>query len=284
MSLIKIGVSLSPHKSKFGPILFAGDLQKGLENAHRLGYGGVEISLLDSRQVDRKPLIQKLKSLNLEVFAIATGQTYYTDGYSLYHSDSDKRHSAIERVKGHIDLAADLGAKVIIGGIRGTIEKPDMKNLTVLNKRGQEAIENCVEYAESKEVILLLEPVNRYETNIFNTVEEGLYFIEKINSTNLKLLPDTFHMNIEEPSIVESIALAGSRLGYIHFADSNRWAPGLGHLDFRSINAALSKAGYSGPIGVEVLPRPDDLTAARKAIQYIKSVCQEVESEQNVAN
>ena len=82
---MKIGISLSPHKSQFGPILFAGDLERGLEHAHQLGYDGVEISLLDSKRVDKEPLIRKLEDLSLQVFAIATGQTYYTDGYSLYH-------------------------------------------------------------------------------------------------------------------------------------------------------------------------------------------------------
>ena len=273
---MKIGISLSPHKSQFGPILFAGDLERGLEHAHQLGYDGVEISLLDSKRVDKEPLIRKLEDLSLQVFAIATGQTYYTDGYSLYHSDPEKWKMAIERVKGHIDLSADLKAKVILGGIRGAIEKSELKNSETLIQKGQEAIEQCVEYAENKEVVLLLEPVNRYETNVLNTVEEGLNLVEKIGSPNLKLLPDTFHMNIEEPSIAESITRAGYKIGYIHFADSNRWAPGLGHLDFRSVLSALRKVGYTGPIGVEVLPKPDDLTAAKKAIQLIKSLCREV--------
>jgi sugar phosphate isomerase/epimerase len=278
MRSTKIGVSLSPHKSKFGPILFAGNLQKGLETAHELGYEGVEISLLDSQRVDKKWLIQKLESLDLQVFAIATGQTFYIDGYSIYHSDPLKRRLAVERVRGHIDLAAVLGAKVILGGIRGTIEESNINNLSSLTRKGRDAIANCVEYAESNNVVLLLEPVNRYETNIFNTIEEGLDFIKQIGSSNLMLLPDTFHMNIEEPSMVESLGLAGSKIGYIHFADSNRWAPGLGHIDFRSIFSALVKVGYSGPVGVEVLPKPDDLTAARRAILHIKSIVQEVET------
>lgn len=272
MSSTKIGVSLSPQKSKFAPILFAGDLERGLEHAHQLGYDGVEISLLDSNLIDKELLIRKLEDLCLQVFAIATGQTYYTDGYSLYHSDSEKRKMAVERVKGHIDLSADLKAHVILGGIRGTIETSELKNFDSLMKKGQEAIEECTEYAECKEVVLLLEPVNRYETNIVNTVGEALHLIKQIGSQNLKVLPDTFHMNIEEPSIAESIKYAGSKLGYIHFADSNRWAPGLGHVDFRSILSALNKIGYDGTIGVEILPKPDDLTAARKAIEFIRSL------------
>jgi sugar phosphate isomerase/epimerase len=119
-------------------------------------------------------------------------------------------------------------------------------------------------------VVLLIEPVNRYETNVINTVEEGLELIRSIDSKQLKLLPDTFHMNIEERSIEDSIIKAGDDLGYIHFADSNRLAAGLGHLDFSSIVGALKKISFDGPIGVEVLPKPDDHAAAKQAIQFIK--------------
>jgi sugar phosphate isomerase/epimerase len=276
MRATRIGVSLSPQKTNFGPLLFAGNLEQGLEHARHLGYEGVEISLLDSRRVDKESLIQKLDDLNLNVFAIATGQTYYTDGYSLFDSKQEKRMMAVERVKGHIELAADLQAKVILGGIRGTIETTELEEVNTRYQKGQEAIEQCVKYAETHKVTLLLEPVNRYETNVFNTVEEGLKLIEQIASPNLKLLPDTFHMNIEEQSISESLRNVGSNLGYIHFADSNRWAPGLGHIDFRAIISSLIDLGYSGPIGVEILPKPDDLTAARKAVQFIRSLYAEL--------
>jgi sugar phosphate isomerase/epimerase len=277
MSSTQIGLSLSPHKSKFGPILFAGNLEGGLEHAHQLGYDGVEISLLDSRLIDKQSLVRKLKDLNLQVFAIATGQTYYTDGYALYHSDPEKRRMAVQRIKGHIDLAADLEAKVILGGIRGTIDKSESKSSETVIQAGYAAIEQCVKYAESQEIVLLLEPVNRYETAVINTVEEGLKLIEQIGSRNLKILPDTFHMNIEEPSITGSIFHARSWLGYIHFADSNRWAPGLGHVDFSSIMSMLRKVDYEGPIGVEILPKPDDLTAAIKAIQFLRSLIKNVD-------
>ena len=117
---------------------------------------------------------------------------------------------------------------------------------------------------------MLLEPINRYETNVINTVEQGLEFIERTGLGSLKLLPDTFHMNIEERSLENSIRMAGDKLGSLHLADSNRWAPGMGHLDFKGVLSALQEIGYQGPLGVEVLPEPDDLTAARQAITHMR--------------
>lgn len=269
--MVEIGVSLSPKKSEFGPLLFSGDLMKGIENVKNLGYTGVELSLLDSHEMDQDSLIEKLEALSLKVYAIATGQTYYTDGYSLYSEEAHKRQKTVERLQGHIDFAAKLGSMVIIGGIRGTIstQGEDRKRQ---EEQGILALKTCVEYAEEKGVILVLEPVNRYETTVINSVDEGLALIENIGSEHLKLLPDTFHMNIEESSIEESIIRAGSHLGYIHFADSNRLAPGWGHIDFPQVLFSLEEIGYDGAVGIEILPKPDDYQAAEQAIRYMQLI------------
>jgi sugar phosphate isomerase/epimerase len=267
--MVELGVSLSPKKSEFGPLLFSGNLMKGIEIVKNLGYTGVELSLLDSNEIDQDSLIEKLEVLSLKVYAIATGQTYYTDGYSLYSEEEHKRQKTVERLQGHIDFAAKLGSMVIIGGIRGTITAQGEERKRQ-EEKGTLALKSCVDYAEDNGVILLLEPVNRYETTVINSVDEGLELIEKLGSMHLKLLPDTFHMNIEERSMEDSIIRAGSHLGYIHFADSNRLAPGWGHIDFPQVLASLEKIGYNGPIGIEVLPKPDDYQAAEQAIRYMK--------------
>lgn len=266
--MVKIGISISPIKSKFGPLLFSGNLNRGLEVAHLLGFDGVELSLLDSKSLDYEWLIKKLEKLNLNVFAIATGQTYYSDGYSLYSYEDSKRRKAIERIKSHIDLASKLNSMVIIGGIRGKLTEEDEKRIKQ-KENGLAAVNECVKYAENKNVILLIEPINRYETNIINTLEEGMDLINQIGSNNLKLLPDTFHMNIEEKDICQSLSKAKSYIGYIHFADSNRCAPGFGHINFKEVLEMLKKINYEFPIGVEILPKPDDYKAAKKAITYI---------------
>ncbi|MCD4670548.1 MAG: sugar phosphate isomerase/epimerase [Actinomycetia bacterium] len=269
--MFNIGISISPNKSVFGPLLFSGDLNKGLENASSLGYDGVELSLLDSQDLDQVWLLDRLKDLGLSVYAIATGQTYYTDGYSLFDFEENKRNKSVGRIKGHIDLASELGSKVIIGGIRGKITEKGESRSEQENE-GKKAIRECVRYAESKRVILLIEPINRYETNIINTLEEGIRLIKEIGSENLKLLPDTFHMNIEEVSIEESLFKAKQYMGYIHFADSNRLAPGFGHLDFEKILSVLRKINYKGTIGIEILPKPDDYKAGEKAISYLRNL------------
>ncbi len=79
-------------------------------------------------------------------------------------------------------------------------------------------------------------------------------------------------MNIEEPSIEESIKACGDRIFHFHVADSNRWHPGAGHLDFKKILETLYKAGYQGFISGEFMPVPDSDTAAKKAIKYLRGL------------
>jgi len=264
----RIGISLSPLKSEFGPLLYSGNLELGLRTASSLGYSGVELSLLDSSSIDHEQLADKLEEYKLTAYTIATGQTYYADGYSLFNADKSKREKCVERLFGHIDLAKSLKCMVIVGGIRGTILATGGER-SEQEREGRECLRRCVVYAGERNVVLLLEPVNRYETNVVNTIDEGLALISQIDLPNLMLLPDTFHMNIEEASMADGLLRASSLVGYVHFADSNRLAPGWGHIDFASLLSALSKIGYTRPIGVEILPKPDDRAAAGQAIKHL---------------
>lgn len=134
------------------------------------------------------------------------------------------------------------------------------------------AITECADFAANYGVELLLEPVNRYETNFINSVEEAVDIVEKINERNVKLIPDVFHMNIEDVSILSSLRKAKQKISYVHFADSNRQAPGQGHLDFQEIISALKAIGYDEFVTVEILPQPDPDTAAKMAIDYLRQL------------
>jgi sugar phosphate isomerase/epimerase len=112
--------------------------------------------------------------------------------------------------------------------------------------------------------------VNRYEINFINNCDEGAALIDRLKIPGLKLMPDVFHMNIEDVSIEGNLKKFIHYIAYVHFADSNRLAPGWGHLDFASIVQALNEVGYTGWGSVEILPRPDPDSAARQAIQYLR--------------
>jgi sugar phosphate isomerase/epimerase len=105
---------------------------------------------------------------------------------------------------------------------------------------------------------------------LINNLAEGLELLEQVDAPNMGLMPDTFHMNIEEPDIEDSIRACGDRIFHVHVADSNRWYPGAGHLDFASILIALASTGYQGYVSGEFMPVPDPDTAAQRSISYLR--------------
>ena len=134
------------------------------------------------------------------------------------------------------------------------------------------AIEPVAAHAASAGVRVGLEPLNRYETDLFNRQEDAAAFLDAHGLTHVRLLCDLFHMNIEEPSIEASIRAAGDRIFHFHVADSNRRHPGAGHLDFAAILDVLLETGYTGFISGEFLPLPDAETAARHSIAHLRGL------------
>jgi 5-keto-L-gluconate epimerase len=270
-SKIKLGIALSPRKSVFGPLMYAGDLTAGLRAAAETGFDAVEISMRVPGDLQLAPLQKELLALGLDVCAIATGQSCLHDGLCLAAADDEKRAGAVARIKGHVDFAAELGAKVILGGIRGRFTGPDEQRDN-LRKSAIAAVAVCAEYAGNKGVHLLLEPVNRYETNWINSVNDGLQLIEEIGSPALQLLPDTYHMNIEARDMLASLSAVCTHIGYVHFSDSNRLAPGQGHINFPAVLKTLIENGYEGTITSEILPLPSDLEAMQQAAGYLRAL------------
>ena len=176
-----------------------------------------------------------------------------------------------------MDVAFQVNTSVIIGLIRGSIENTEIfdSELRIAEERICECLSECIDYAGGK-VIFLLEPINRYETNIFNRLEDITSFLSKFSDRldikSIGVLADTFHMNIEEPSIYESFNNNVNLIKHIHFADSNRLPPGCGHIDFHKIIEVLKINKYEGFISFELFPIPDSDTAARQSLEFIKKI------------
>jgi sugar phosphate isomerase/epimerase len=205
---------------------------------------------------------------SLSVPAIGTGQAFGEEGLSFTHSDPRIRRKAIDRIKEQITFAKNFNAVVIIGLVRGTVKNDSDKNQAYKNMFA--AFDECASFDENVKIVI--EPINRYETNLLNTVSETLEFIDELGKSNVGLLLDTFHMNIEEPNIFESIKLAKDKIFHFHVADSNRWHPGAGHIDFKEIYETLTEVNYNGFISAEILPLPDSDTASANNISYLSDI------------
>jgi len=266
---MKLSIVLSTQPAQFQAATFKGDLEGNLARISALGYDGVELAIRDPAAVVAEDLLDLLLHYRLEAPAVGTGQAWGEEGLSFTDPDSRIRRAAIERLKAHLPLAARLGSVVIIGLIRGTL-KPGVEQGQAMEWIVA-ALEECSAAASSLQVRLALEPINRYETTLINTVAEGLDLIEQVGADNFGLLLDTFHMNIEEPSIEESLVRAGERIFHFHAADSNRWYPGAGHLDFAGLLSTLKSTGYKGYVSGEFLPIPDAASAAAEAIAHLRA-------------
>ena len=258
---MKKSIVVSTSSTKFSALAFKEDFENSVKKVADLGFDGAELAVRNPKDLKIEDVINIIKENNLEVPAIGTGQAYGEEGLSFSDPDEVVRKIAVERIKDQIIFASRFDAQVIIGLIRGKIKEG--VNRAEAEEWTIDCLRECTEFAKEYNIRLTLEPVNRYESNFINTLNEGVEFIKRVGASNLGLLADTFHMNIEEVSIYDSIIQAKDYITHVHFADSNRWAPGCGHLDFAKIVHTLKKIGYQGYVSAEILPLPDSDTAAR---------------------
>ncbi|MBW2327876.1 MAG: sugar phosphate isomerase/epimerase [Deltaproteobacteria bacterium] len=267
---MKLSIVLSTHAAQFEAVTFKGDFNANIAKIADWGYDGVELAIRDPKLVDVDELDRMISNYGLKVPAIGTGQAWGEEGLSFTSDDPDVRKAAIERIKSHIPLAKHFDAVIILGLIRGITPKEQTHEQSMSYL--VEALQECAAEAALHNVKYALEPINRYETDLIHTVEEGLELIERVGAANFGLLLDTFHMNIEEPEMEESIRVCGERIFHFHVADSNRWYPGSGHLNFKSILSVLFATGYQGYVSGEFMPIPDSDTAAAMSIDYLRQI------------
>jgi sugar phosphate isomerase/epimerase len=265
---MKLGIVISTQLTRFDAVAFQGRALDHLRYVAGLGYDGVELAVRDPALLDVAALEAALAQANLVVVAIGTGQAWTDEQLSFTSPDPAVRAAALRRFQSQLALAARLKAMVIVGLIRGRTP-PGAARAQALAWLA-EALRAGAAAAAELGVELVVEPLNRYETDLVNTVAEGLALLDQVGAGNVGLLADTFHMNIEERSLEDSLRRAGPRLRHFHAADSNRHYPGAGHLDFPRLLAALRATGYRGWVSVEVLPEPSAEAAAERALDTLR--------------
>lgn len=272
---MKLAVTATPRAGRFSPLLLRGSMADAVVIAAKLGFDGVEVHLRHPEDIDKAAFAKLVATYGLEVPTVGTGLAAVEDGLTLSDPDPEIRRRAVGRVKEHIGFAAEVGSAVTIGLIAGNLGDNPQKR-SVLRGEMLESLFECCQAARDVGVMVLLEPINRYESDHLNTQEQGLEILQEVGAPNMKLLCDIFHMNIEEIDISGTLRRVGKNLGHVHLVDSNRQVPGHGHLDFRGVLNTLSDVDYHGYLSFEALPIPDSHRAAEDGLRTVRSLLAEL--------
>lgn len=220
--------------------------------AAECGYEGIEISFRDL--TERLADVRKaLRSVGLPASTVCG-----SGAHDLVVADKEERQKRVEAVRKMLEAASELEATgFILVPIRRPSRLSDLSPLFTSDQLEQKlfaaVVADLAEYAHKLGTLILIEPLNRYETNLVKTIEQGIEICKLVDSPGLRVMGDLFHMGIEEAHPVESIDLAGEYLRHIHLADSNRQQPGKGHTDFVSQFTALRRINYNGFMALECL-------------------------------
>lgn len=262
-----VTVSLVP-EVRGGPFVFWDSLEDAFSIGASLGFDAIEIFPASVQSIDPLGLRRLTERHGLNIAAFGTGAGWAVRGLTLTHPDASIRAEALGFIASLVDLAATFAAPVIVGSMQGRwggqVDRPK-----ALEWFG-EAMERLGERAGQRGTMLLYEPLNRYETNLFNRIGDAATWLKTLRTPHVRLLADLFHMNIEESDIASALREAAGVIGHVHFADSNRRAIGMGHTNVAPIVSALREVGYSGYLSAEVLPWPSSEAAARATIDSFR--------------
>ncbi|PSR55019.1 sugar phosphate isomerase [Adhaeribacter arboris] len=262
-----VTIALVP-QIKTGPWIYWEDLEASIAKAAQLGFNAIELFTASANAIEPSVLTGLLQNSGLNLAAVGTGAGKVIQGLTLTDPNPTIRQQAIAFVADMIAFGAPFQAPAIIGSMQGNV---------VAGVEREQALEWLADglnilgkVAEEKKVPLIYEPLNRYETNLFNNLSSGVEFLNFLKTRNVKLLADLFHMNIEESSLPESIRTFGPAIGHIHFADSNRRPVGFGHTAMAEIATALQESNYQGYVSAEAFPWPNPDEAAQQTIKAFR--------------
>ncbi len=229
------------------------------------GFDVIELPIEHPGDWDAGGVAELLATLGLG----ATTCAVMPDSRSLVSADNETVAATQAYLHACVDHAARIGASVVGGPIYapvGWTPLLDAGERSRVIHRLVESLREPAEYAASHGVTLAMEPLNRYETSLVNTVEQALEIVDRVGSPGCGVLVDTFHANIEERDPAAAIRLAGDRLAHVQVCANDRGAPGSDHIDWPAHVAALRDVGYAGPLCIESFTAENQTIARAAAI------------------
>jgi sugar phosphate isomerase/epimerase len=250
-------------KYSYDALVYAGEpIAKSIQRVAKYGYDAIEL-VGEPDQHDTAEVRRLCSDQGISVSSICS--IFFGAERDLVAMDPAIRRKGIDYAKSVVDFAAEVGAPTI-----NLAPSPVGKTSPVGSKEAEwehalKSLDEIATYAEKAQIRTCLEPWNRYETYFINSLNKAVALADAVGHANLGVMGDSFHMNIEDVDIAEGYRAAGKKLFHVHFADSQRAAPGKGHIDFRPIVQALIDIDYQGYIAFELLPAAADPFATLKS-------------------
>ena len=251
-----VGVQTSNKESenmKFGMnlLLWSGEINDGmmpvLESLKSMGYDGVEVPLFNY-DLDYAAWGSRLDDLGLERTAV----TVRTADDNPISADAKIRQAGIDANKKALDCCAALGATHLVGPYHSALGHFSGAGRTDDEwKRGVESMQTVAEHAGQSNVILGVEALNRFEIYFLNCHADSAKFAREVGHPNCKIMYDTFHANIEEKDIEQSVRDCSDVLAHVHISENDRSTPGSGHVRWKETFDALNEVDYDGWLMIE---------------------------------
>lgn len=274
MKTWKYGISAACAAPKAAPILLTGDICDCLRNAAELGFDAIEYHTRENVEFDYDAVKQTMEETGCRISMIVTGRLFTEGGFCLTSDDPENEKIALEGMLKYVDMAAAVHAGLVLGWAKGNIRNASSREAYF--ERLTRNLKKIDEAAAEKNVPIVIEVINHYEVDAFMTAGELTKYLEEHTLKNCFVHLDTFHMMLEEENYSRAIMTAGERLGYVHFADTTRWYPGSGYMNYKEIFRALEAVGYDGYLTIECFPHDDYRETARKGLQNLKCIAETV--------
>jgi len=260
-------------------------IEETLERLVYYGYDAVEM-YGEPDKLDIRTIRDTLSSFNIAVCGITgmwgtLGNDEANKRKLISCNQSILKYSK-EYVRQCIKLCHELGGKELnlclfaddhlLAFDRNHIILPDINKTRIIQNSLLPILYDLTRFAEDYNIMLLLEPLNRYSTPYCTTAKDAIAIAKQVNHSNFGILLDTFHMNIEEDSLEKAIFSSANLLGHTHFADNNRKMPGYAHIDFELVLKSLRHIKYNEYISFEPILDADTLTSTEKGLNFIKSL------------
>jgi len=227
-------------------------LKEKFDNLEKYGFDGIEIWAMSGVGSE---LEKEIKEAASESKVKPSSVIVVNEAFYRPLDSEEAKQAKAEAIKEGLRLAAAIGTVSLLVPEYGPQLPPPIFMLPPLGEAEKGLLLRLLaevgRYARGVGATLVLEPINRYETRFFHTLEDAVGICKQVGIPNVKIMADTFQMSIEERNIAESIRRAGKYIRHVHLSDSGRLLPGHGNIDFKAIFAALKEIGYEGYMALE---------------------------------